>query len=221
MLSRIKLSVVYIVIPENVINLHINCENKIEDVRITEVTLLSSENNCILTTENTTVELRKSREMSNYIFYTKNISIPYASNNLDLLNDKLLPIQKQVNNEQLLNAGRTSNEIDNVLYKAINKRWTRTWTETITDTLTYLGYIALVLITLLSIYKCGICNLVRKCLPNLQVDICCTRNNVNNTATPTVVTYAPQAPPEHKVADKRHLGAPTVVKLRFLAAKRI
>ena len=122
MLSRIKLSVVYIVIPENVINLHINCENKIEDVRITEVTLLSSENNCILTTENTTVELRKSREMSNYIFYTKNISIPYASNNLDLLNDKLLPIQKQVNNEQLLNAGRTSNEIDNVLYKAINKR---------------------------------------------------------------------------------------------------
>ena len=43
----------YIVIAEKVIDLTINCENKIEDVRITEATLLSSENNCILTTEST------------------------------------------------------------------------------------------------------------------------------------------------------------------------
>ena len=61
----------YIVIPEKVIDLNINCENKIEDVRITEVTLLSSENNCILTTESTIVKLRKSSEMSKYISYKK------------------------------------------------------------------------------------------------------------------------------------------------------
>ena len=58
----------YIVMPEKVIDLTINCENKIEDVRITEATLLSSENNCILTAESTIVKLRKSREMSKYMF---------------------------------------------------------------------------------------------------------------------------------------------------------
>ena len=52
--------------------------------------------------------------MSKYISYTKNISIPYASNDLEILNDKLLPIEKQVNNEKLLNAGRTLDEIDNI-----------------------------------------------------------------------------------------------------------
>ena len=49
-------------------------------------------------------------------------------------------------------------------------------------------------------YKCGVRNLVRKCLRNLCVHTFCTTNNVNNTATPTVVTYAPQAPPEREVA---------------------
>ena len=128
----------YIVILEKVIDLTINFENKIKDVRITKATQLSFENNCILTTESTIVKLRKSREMSKYIFYTKNMFIPYASNDLDLLNDKLLPIQKRVNNEQLLNAGRTLDQIDNVLNKAIKERRTRTWTETTTDALTYL-----------------------------------------------------------------------------------
>ena len=56
-------------------------------------------------------------------------------------------------------------------------------------------------------HKRGICHLVRKCLPNLCVHTYCTTNNVNNTATPTVVTYAPQAL-EHQVAGNGRLLVP-------------
>lgn len=103
--------------------------------------------------------------MRKHIYYEKNIYVPYATNVLDLLRDKLLPIQKHIDNEQLLQTDRTLDDINSILNKVKNECPTRTWTQTITETLTYLGHVAVVLLTLCSTYKCGLCDLIQKKFP--------------------------------------------------------
>ena len=73
----------------------------------------------------------------------------------------------------------------------------------------------------LSVYKCGICDIVKNCLANVCLNLLCVNNNVNNSTIPQVVTYEPQAPP---LSVEENLNVPNIqpqkVKLRFSGVKR-
>ena len=53
----------------------------------------------------------------------------------------------------------------------------------------------IVIATIFVLYKCGICNIVKNCLPNVCLNSLCVNNNINNSNIPQVVTYVPHAPP--------------------------
>ena len=111
------------------------------------------------------------------------------------MQEHLLPLQKQINVKSLRDSSKTLDEIESSLSRIKADRRTRSWTEKAHDTFTYISYLAVIVIVFLIFYKCGILELITKCMPNVCLKICCPTNNVTNNVMPQhSVTYVPSAP---------------------------
>lgn len=184
-----------IMIPNKEEIVHIYCENSNYEKTITGVTLIKALDNCILHTEYTIVKLSKTKVKTQNSSYRKNITIPFSESDLNLLRNEFLPLKGQLNDQELKLAGKSLDEIETVLNKVQSIRRSHSWKEKSTDILSYLGYTSLILVSVFALYKCGVCELIRKCLPNLCINFCCTTNKINNEIIPQVVTYVPARAP--------------------------
>ena len=207
----------YILIPESDLSLNINCPSESKDIVLKEATLIRNDEDCILNSESVIIKLSKTVKRAKHTSFRKNITIHFSPDELDLLKDHLIPLQKHIDSEALADSSRTLDEIEIFLNKIKSERRARSWTDKASDTLSYLGYTALVTNLLFLFYKCGILTLISKCMPNLCIRICCTKNEITNNITPHVVTYIPTASPqgnETNVESVEPLVEHRLVKLR-------
>ena len=130
-----------------------------------------------------------------------------------------MPLQKQINLENLSDSSKTLDEIESSLNQIKSEKRTRSWTEKAHDMFTYLSYAALVTILLFILYKFKILELCSKCIPKLCVNICCPTNNVTNNVTPPgVVTYVRSAPLQD--TDLNAISAEPVVEHHLVKLSR-
>lgn len=184
-----------IMIPNKEEIVQIYCKNSNYEKSITGVTLITALDNCILHTEYTIVKLSKTKVKTQNFSYRKNVTIPFSESDLNLVRDEFLPLKGQLNDQELKLAGKSLDEIETVLNKVQSIRRSHSWKEKATDILSYLGYTSLILMSVFALYKCGVCEIIRKCLPNLRLNFCCTTNKINNEIIPHVVTYVPARAP--------------------------
>ena len=90
----------YILIPENELSLNVNCLDESRDIVLREATLIRSNDDYILNSDSTIIKLKKTAKVAKHISYRENITIPISPDELNLLQDHLLPLQKQINNKQ-------------------------------------------------------------------------------------------------------------------------
>ena len=112
--------------------------------------------------------------------------INYSHDDLKSLEKKLIHLPKIINNNELQQAKLSIDDAENMLNSIATDRRIRTWKETATDWLSYLGYIALGLGSIYTLYKIGVFELIPKCIPR-KLCLFCVKTKV---ITPTnVVTY--------------------------------
>ena len=212
---------VYIIIPEREIEINVLCSEQSSNRLINGAMMLESSDDCVINSDSIIMKLRKTYETRKNVHLNKTIVIPFDATELDLIEDKMIPLQKAIKPSDLKRLGQSLDDIENSLDKVKRAHRTQTWSEKATETLSYLGYISIVITTIFILYKCGICNIVKNCLPNVCLNLLCVNNNVNNSAIPQVVTYVPHAPP---LSVEENLNVPNIqpqkVKLRFSGAKR-
>ena len=183
----------YIIIPEREIEINILCSEQSSNRLINGAMMLESSDDCVINSDSIIMKLRKTYETRKNVHLNKTIVIPFDATELDLIEDKMIPLQKAIKPSDLKRLGQSLDDIENSLDKVKRAHRTQTWSEKATETLSYLGYISIVITTIFILYKCGICNIVKNCLPNVCLNLLCVNNNVNNSAIPQVVTYVPHA----------------------------
>ena len=130
-----------------------------------------------------------------------------------------MPLQKQINIENLADSSKTLDEIESSLNKIKSDKHTRSWTEKAHETFTYLNYVALITILLFILYKCKILEFCNKYIPKLCVNIFCPTNNVTNNVTSLgLVTYVPSAPFQDTYSNA--ISAEPVVEHRLVKLRR-
>lgn len=184
----------YILIPEKELSLNVICSTENKDITVSVATLILSDEDCILQSDSIIIKLKKTVKLRKHVMYKKNITVPISSEDLNLLQDQLMPLRKRIDLDNLQESSRTLDEIENSLNKIKATRRTKSWTEKAQSTLGYLGYVSMFIITSFVLYKCGLVELCCKCFPQFCIKICCPTSHVTNNLTPHVVTYVPTAP---------------------------
>ena len=95
-------------------------------------------------------------------------------------------LPKQINTDELRRARLSLDDTENILETIATHRRVKTWNETSLEWLQYFGYEDLGLMRLFTLYKLGLLDVIRSCIPKKRC-VFCVKTNVE---TPThVVTY--------------------------------
>ena len=169
--------------------------------------MLESSDDYVINSDSISLKLRKSYKTRKNVHLNKTIVIPFDTTELDLIEDKMLPLQKAIKPTGLERLEQSLDDIENALDKVKKAHRMQTWSGKATETLSYLGYISIAITRILVLYKCGICNIIKNCLPNVYLNLLCVNNNVNYSIIPQVVSYVPQAPP---LSVEENLNVPNI-----------
>ena len=157
----------YIIVPLGKLTLDISCKDDILDF-------------------NVEIE-QKFNEWINVTYDTQ-----FDKDDISKLKERLIQLPKQINNEELRQARISLDDTENILSKIANHRRLKTWKETGLEWIQYLGYGALILGTLFTLYKLGIFECIKSCIPE-RLCLFCVKTTVE---TPThVVTYSTTVQP--------------------------
>ena len=184
----------YILVPETPLELNVLCRTRLETLRLNSASLLSINTDCIIQTPRSILKLRKSKIRQNDIYYKKNVSYKLNAEDINLLGPQLPLIQESRNHENFKELRQSLDDMQTSLQTIKSRRRTRSWIVTSTDVLTYLGYAALIIVTLYMFYKTGFFDWLRRLIPkNLCIRLFCVFNNVTTTHTVhyTAVATAP------------------------------
>ena len=69
----------------------------------------------MLNSESNLIKLKKTLKFARHTSYKKNVTIPISSDEYNLLQDHLLPLQKQINVKSLSDSSKTLDEIESKL----------------------------------------------------------------------------------------------------------
>ena len=86
----------YIIIPEREIEINVLCSEQSSNRLINGVMLLESSDDCVINSDSIIMKLRKTYETRKNIHLIKTIVIPFDAAELDLIGDKMLPLQKTI-----------------------------------------------------------------------------------------------------------------------------
>ena len=114
----------YMLIPEKELLLNINCLKENRAVVILEPTLIRTNEDCVLNSDSTIIKLRKSEKFAKPTSYKKNITIPFSAGELNLLQVRLLPLQKHIKSDKLAESSKTLDEVESSLDKIKSERRT-------------------------------------------------------------------------------------------------
>ena len=123
----------YIVIPEKSTTLHVFCETSNEYVKLESAQKITSNESCTINSEGTIMKINPSKSEYKETRYVKDFILPYDKNDFELLNERLIPLQKYVKSENIREASQTLDDIENALNKIKNDRRTKHWTSKMTD----------------------------------------------------------------------------------------
>ena len=198
-IAFITLTSGYILIPHEPMEVDALCDSDQQKIKIQGPTKIANRDKCILNGLNIILKLSSTESLVGEIKYKKNLSLPYTDEQLDSIKEKLIPLTLEIKPLNLNNLKQLIDDIENAVDKVSRDRRTRSWTEQATTWLQYLGYAAIGIILVFADYKCGIVELLRKCIPR-KICIFCVKTTV--TTTPTVhYTTAPTAPTEENNVD--------------------
>ena len=112
----------YILVPEKQLLLNINCPTENKDVVIVEPTLIRANEDYVLYSDSITIKLKRSEKFAKHTIYKKNAMIPFSTDELNLLHDYLLPLQKHINSDALAESRKTLDGVENSLNKIKSER---------------------------------------------------------------------------------------------------
>lgn len=84
----------YIFIPEKELSLNVACPSGNKDVTVNIATLIMLDEDCILHSESIIIKLKRTLKLNKHIMYKKNGTVPISAEDLNLLNDQLIPLRK-------------------------------------------------------------------------------------------------------------------------------
>lgn len=172
----------YIAIPEHAMTFNTICSNIGGEVSINAATLIESDEDCMLSGSGATIKLSHSTNHSLDVLYGKNISLRIPEEDLNLISERLIPLQHQITPDELRGLDHNIDDIQATIDSIKSVHRTHTWAENTVSTLTYLGYISLGLIGVWALNKLGILNCIGKCAPKLCLKICCNKQvNIRET----------------------------------------
>ena len=130
--------------------------------------------------------------MSDTEYFNVLYDIENCKEDLSRLETILIQLPNILDNNELKLARISLDDTENLLNSIANRRRIKTWKETSVGWFQYLGYIAIIAITVGTLYKIGLFNCIANCMPR-KLCLFCVKTKVE---TPThVVTYnAPMQP---------------------------
>ena len=178
----------YIIIPLETLRLDISCKDSIRAIELTIPELLSGQyfevyNNYDTLDLNVEIE-QKFNEWINVTYVTK-----FDRDDISKLKERLIQLPKQIKNEELRQARINLDDTENILSNISNHRRLKTWKETSLEWIQYLGYGALILGALFTLYKLGILDCIKLCIPKRLCLFCV------ETIVETVVNYSKTVQP--------------------------
>ena len=181
----------YLVIPLRQTSLDISCENRITNEIIKQPTLLTGFN-CKVYNDQDILYLKENQKQSFREEFNITYPIKYPREDLLALEKKLIQLPKLIDNHELQQARLSLNDAESMINSIAIDRRTKTWQKIASDWASYLGYAALALGILYTLYRVGLFTTLANCLPK-KICIFCVKTKVT---TPTnIVTYTPALKP--------------------------
>lgn len=163
----------YLLFPKGIQHIDGICGNHPEQITITKPSRIYSTNECTLMTNGAILKMNPTTNTTYNLILNKNITIPFNTSDINLILDKLTPIQHHLDVNELKQLNHNLDEIQNQIDLTKNERRTHTWTETGYSTLKYLGYGTIILTIIWILNKIGIFKLISRNLKPCCIKIAC------------------------------------------------
>ena len=177
----------YIVIPTEAIEIGVLCLKNLTTIIITKTTLITGEN-CKIYSRNIELKLPSAGTLHKITTINVSYELNFDKQDLEMLKDRLVQLPQQLDNEELKRARLSLDDTESMLDRIGTHRRIKTWTEKSVEWLQYLGYFAMIVITLYTSYKCGIIDCLKTCMPS-RICLFCIKTKVYTNATRQIVTY--------------------------------
>ena len=104
-------------------------------------------------------------KMSYTEWFNVTYDIEYSKEDWSKLETRLIQLPKVLDNNELKLVRISLGEIENLFNSIANRRHIKTWKETFIKWFSYLGYIAIIAITLRTLHKIGLFNCIANYIP--------------------------------------------------------
>ena len=166
----------YLMFPEETEVIDVLCGAKIDYFTIHDPVIVNSDQDCTLTTKGALIKIAPTKITQEAIYLRKTVNYPINISEINLISDSLETTRHELGSQEIAKLQTNLDTLQEQIELAQNQRRAHTWKETSLNILTYVGYTSIALTSLWLLNKIGAFDLVRKCIPN----ICINLFHVNN-----------------------------------------
>ena len=154
----------YILLPNNKLTLYFLCADSTTSIEVDKNVLFQG-SECKIVSDNVQLYLEKTTIYGKSIVLNKTYETPYDRHSLNTLEKHLITLPRQLDLNVLMQTRLSLDDTENLLGEIASHHRVHTWKGKATEWLQYIGYISIGLIGIFTLYKCGVLDIIKKCIP--------------------------------------------------------
>jgi len=151
--------------------LTLSCEGKINAAELEQASLLISDTPCELNLGNIIVKLDVTDNITIPVTLNKTFELTLNMSELESIKEEIPILPNHLSTQELHNLDQDLDAVQRRLESVKHEMRTHRWTTTAWKVLSYLGYTCITIVTIWLQNKLGILDLIKKCMPNICVNI--------------------------------------------------